>query len=179
LALLGSLRCLAQARKNMIAEVRRRLHQAPGVARGAHATAFAGIGHKTIPNTLNLPQNNPRKNMSLLDKAKELATTVAATVTDKATDAGHAVAAVAESAIAKASEAGQAVSEAAGSAAAKAGEVAQQAGTSLASGASALAGQAGTLASRAVEATKSAGAAGLSAAEKVTGIDFNKDGKIG
>ena len=32
----------------MICQVRRRLHHAPGVARGADATAFAGIGHEVV-----------------------------------------------------------------------------------------------------------------------------------
>lgn len=32
----------------MIAEVCRRLHHAPRVARGAHAAAFAGIGHEVV-----------------------------------------------------------------------------------------------------------------------------------
>ncbi len=32
----------------MVAEVRRRLHHAPGVARGADTPAFAGIGHKVV-----------------------------------------------------------------------------------------------------------------------------------
>jgi hypothetical protein len=37
-----------QAGKDVVAEVRRRLHHAPGVARGAHAPAFAGIGHEVV-----------------------------------------------------------------------------------------------------------------------------------
>ena len=32
----------------MVREVCRRLHHTPGVARGAHATAFAGKGHKVV-----------------------------------------------------------------------------------------------------------------------------------
>ena len=32
----------------MIAEVRRSLHHAPGIARGADTPAFAGIGHKVV-----------------------------------------------------------------------------------------------------------------------------------
>ncbi len=32
----------------MIAELCRRLHHAPGVARGADAPAFAGIGHEVV-----------------------------------------------------------------------------------------------------------------------------------
>lgn len=39
----------------MIAEVRRRLHHAPGVARGADATAFAGIGHEVVMPAVNAP----------------------------------------------------------------------------------------------------------------------------
>jgi hypothetical protein len=30
----------------------RRLHHAPGVARGAHATALAGEGHKVVVSTI-------------------------------------------------------------------------------------------------------------------------------
>ena len=37
-----------QAGEHMIAEVRRRLLHAPGVARGADTPAFAGIGHKVV-----------------------------------------------------------------------------------------------------------------------------------
>jgi hypothetical protein len=37
-----------QAGKNMIAEVRRRLHHAPRVARGAHAPTFAGEGDEVV-----------------------------------------------------------------------------------------------------------------------------------
>ena len=37
-----------QAREDVICEVRRRLHHAPGVARGADTPAFAGEGHKVV-----------------------------------------------------------------------------------------------------------------------------------
>ena len=37
-----------QAGKDVIREVRRRLHHAPRVARGAEAPAFAGIGHEVV-----------------------------------------------------------------------------------------------------------------------------------
>jgi hypothetical protein len=37
-----------QAGKDVVSEVRRRLHHAPGIARGAHAAAFAGIGDKIV-----------------------------------------------------------------------------------------------------------------------------------
>ena len=37
-----------QARKDVIRQVRRRLHHAPGIARGAHASAFAGIGDEVV-----------------------------------------------------------------------------------------------------------------------------------
>lgn len=102
-------------------------------------------------------QSTERKDMSFLDKAKEVATSIA----DKAAEAGHTVATTADAA------------------ATKAGEAAHQVGASIAGGASTLADQAASLAHSAVDATKSAGAAGLSALEKATGIDINKDGKIG
>jgi hypothetical protein len=41
-----------QAGKNMIRQVCRRLYHAPGVARGAHATAFAGEGHEVVVATI-------------------------------------------------------------------------------------------------------------------------------
>ena len=37
-----------QAGKDVIRQVRRRLHHAPGVTRGADAPAFAGIGHEVV-----------------------------------------------------------------------------------------------------------------------------------
>ena len=37
-----------QARENMISKVCGRLHHAPGIARGADAGSFAGIGHKVV-----------------------------------------------------------------------------------------------------------------------------------
>ena len=37
-----------QAREDMVYEVRRRLHHAPGIARGAHTPAFAGKGHEVV-----------------------------------------------------------------------------------------------------------------------------------
>ena len=40
----------------MIAEVRRRLHHAPGVARGADATAFAGTGNEVVVSTVITPR---------------------------------------------------------------------------------------------------------------------------
>ena len=95
--------------------------------------------------------------MSFLDKAKE----------------------VAPSNPAKATEAGRSVSTTADAAATKVGETGHQVGASMAGGASTLADQAASLAHSAVDATKSAGPAGLSALEKATGIDINKDGKIG
>ncbi len=51
-----------QAGKNMIAEVCRRLHHAPGVARGADAAALAGIGHKVVVPAVIAP--GPGKAMS-------------------------------------------------------------------------------------------------------------------
>jgi hypothetical protein len=39
----------------MIAEVRRCLHHAPGVARRAHATALAGIGHEVVVPAVTTP----------------------------------------------------------------------------------------------------------------------------
>ena len=37
-----------QAGKDVIRQVRGRLHHAPGIARGADTPAFAGIGHKVV-----------------------------------------------------------------------------------------------------------------------------------
>lgn len=95
--------------------------------------------------------------MSLLDKAKEMATTIA----DKTTSAGHAAVGAAEAA------------------ASKVAETAHQVGTSIAGGATTVADQASLLAHSAADVAKNAGSAALSTAEKVTGIDLNKDGKIG
>ena len=41
-----------QTRKDVIRHVRRRLHHAPGVARGADTPAFAGIGDKVVETTI-------------------------------------------------------------------------------------------------------------------------------
>ena len=58
-ALAGVLRqhSLAHRRtgENTIAEVCRRLHHAPRVARGAHAPAFAGIGHEVVVSAVITP----------------------------------------------------------------------------------------------------------------------------
>jgi len=40
----------------MIAELCRRLHHAPGVARGAHAPVLAGIGHEVVMPTIVTPR---------------------------------------------------------------------------------------------------------------------------
>ena len=45
-----------QTRKDVIREVCSRLHHAPGIARGANATAFAGIGHEVIVSTIVTPR---------------------------------------------------------------------------------------------------------------------------
>ena len=45
-----------QAGKDVIAEVCRCLHHAPGVARGAHAPALAGIGHEVVVSTVITPR---------------------------------------------------------------------------------------------------------------------------
>jgi hypothetical protein len=44
-----------QTGEDVVAEVRRRLHHAPCVARGAHAPAFAGIGHEVVVPTIVAP----------------------------------------------------------------------------------------------------------------------------
>ena len=45
-----------QAREDVVRQVCRRLHHAPGVARGADATAFAGIGHEVVVSTVITPR---------------------------------------------------------------------------------------------------------------------------
>ena len=44
-----------QPGENVIRQVRRRLHHAPRVARGAHAPAFAGIGHEVVVSAVITP----------------------------------------------------------------------------------------------------------------------------
>ena len=41
-----------QALKDVIGQVRRRLHHAPGIARGADTPAFAGIGDEVVVATM-------------------------------------------------------------------------------------------------------------------------------
>jgi len=64
-----------QAGKNMIAEVCRRLHHAPGIARGADATAFAGIGDEVVVSTIVTPRlgKTVRKDAAFQIFAKGLA----------------------------------------------------------------------------------------------------------
>ena len=45
-----------QAGKDLIRQVRRRLHHAPGVARGAHASALAGIGYEVVVSAVITPR---------------------------------------------------------------------------------------------------------------------------
>ena len=64
-----------RARENMIRQVCRRRHHAPDVARGANATAFAGIGDEVVMTTIVTPDYDEavREDASLKVFAKRLA----------------------------------------------------------------------------------------------------------
>ena len=64
-----------QAREDVVRQVSRCLHHAPGIARGANTPAFAGIGHKIVVSTVVTPRPGKAvgKDAALQIFAKDLA----------------------------------------------------------------------------------------------------------